>query len=217
LAKVPIGHVDTWTVWVNGTIKPVIDALDWVGVDAYPYFQSTMANPIDAAPDLFWEAFENTQNAIGDKEIWITETGWPVAGKDMNLAKAGVEPAQQYWNEIGCALFNNYKTWWYMLRDADPTPPTTEFGVIGADLKPYYDLSCKNAKPVPRPTGGSSPSGTESAGPSRTSGTTFTIETSGTSDPPSTTDSAKPSSAFALKATMGMVAIQAVVAAFFVL
>lgn len=39
LASVPVGHVDTWTAWVNGSNNPVIEASDFIGVDAYPYFQ----------------------------------------------------------------------------------------------------------------------------------------------------------------------------------
>jgi len=30
-----IGHVDTWTSWVNGTNDAVINAVDWLGMDAY--------------------------------------------------------------------------------------------------------------------------------------------------------------------------------------
>ncbi|KAF3902170.1 hypothetical protein ABW21_db0206285 [Orbilia brochopaga] len=170
LKSVPIGHVDTWTAWVNGTNKAVIDAVDWIGSDAYPYFQSTMANSISDAPKLFWDAYNVTAAATG-KEVWITETGWPVQGKDMNLAKANTKDAQTYWNEIGCALFGNYKTWWYMLRDADPTAPETEFGVVDANLKPYYDLSCKNAKPVPSPVANSTPSSSSAASSGKTSPT----------------------------------------------
>lgn len=230
LKSVPIGHVDTWTVWVNGSNNAVTEALDWIGFDAYPYFQSTMANSIDVAPQLFWEAYENTQKATG-KEVWITETGWPVSGKVMNEANANTKEAQQYWNEIGCAIFGNYKTWWYMLRDADPTPPETEFGVVGADLKPYYDLSCKNAKPVPSPVSTAVSSST--AAPSSTNaqstrapGTTMEVESStrGTSGSPTNTaeSAAKttegaPSSGFAVKATVGFVVAQAIAAAFFLL
>ncbi|KAK6352042.1 hypothetical protein TWF718_005191 [Orbilia javanica] len=238
LKSVPIGHVDTWTVWVNGSNNAVTEQLDWIGFDAYPYFQSTMDNPIEAAPQLFWDAYEATLQATG-KEVWITETGWPVAGKDMNLAKAGVKDAKTYWDTIGCALFGNYKTWWYMLRDADPTPPETEFGVVGADLKPYYDLSCKNAKPVPSPvastssaassTAASSTSAPSSTGATtRAPGTTFEVEptTRGSSEssPTNTAENAAettgvdtPNSGFAVKATIGFVAAQAIAAAFFLL
>ncbi|KAK6360020.1 hypothetical protein TWF696_001141 [Orbilia brochopaga] len=198
LKSVPIGHVDTWTAWVNGTNKAVIDAVDWIGSDAYPYFQSTMPNSIEDAPKLFWEAYNVTAAATG-KEVWITETGWPVQGKDMNLAKAGAKDAQTYWNEIGCALFGNYKTWWYMLRDADPTPPETEFGVVDANLKPYYDLSCKNAKPVPSPVANSTPSSSSAASsgkpsPTGTNSSGNTPSKNGPSNSPGTY-SVEPSSA----------------------
>lgn len=31
-----VGHVDTWTAWVNGSNDAVITAADFIGVDAYP-------------------------------------------------------------------------------------------------------------------------------------------------------------------------------------
>lgn len=45
LSTVPIGHVDTWTAWVNASNVGVANACDWVGVDAYPYFQNTSELP----------------------------------------------------------------------------------------------------------------------------------------------------------------------------
>lgn len=30
----PIGHVDTWTAWVNGSNSAVVNAVDWLGMDA---------------------------------------------------------------------------------------------------------------------------------------------------------------------------------------
>lgn len=44
LSGVPVGHVDTWTAWVNSSNDAVIDASDFVGVDAYPYFQAGPPN-----------------------------------------------------------------------------------------------------------------------------------------------------------------------------
>jgi glucan endo-1,3-beta-D-glucosidase len=45
LSGVPVGHVDTWTAWVNASNDAVISASDFLGVDAYPYFQVT--SPLD--------------------------------------------------------------------------------------------------------------------------------------------------------------------------
>jgi glucan endo-1,3-beta-D-glucosidase len=47
-----IGHVDTWTSWVNGTVAPVIEAVDWLGMDAYPYFESTLPDKYDSSSPL---------------------------------------------------------------------------------------------------------------------------------------------------------------------
>lgn len=35
-SKVPVGHVDTWTAWTNGTNQVAWEACDWVGLDEYP-------------------------------------------------------------------------------------------------------------------------------------------------------------------------------------
>jgi glucan endo-1,3-beta-D-glucosidase len=39
LEGIKVGHVDTWTAWYNESNMAVIDACDWLGMDAYPYFQ----------------------------------------------------------------------------------------------------------------------------------------------------------------------------------
>jgi len=40
-----VGHVDTWTAWVNSSNNAVIDAVDFIGMDAYPYFQPNDVSP----------------------------------------------------------------------------------------------------------------------------------------------------------------------------
>lgn len=124
LSGAPIGHVDTWTAWVNGSNSAVIDACDWLGFDGYPYFQNTMANSISDAKALFDESVAKTQAVAKGKEVWITETGWPVSGKTENLAVANLANAKTYWDEVGCPLFGKTNTWWYILQDADPVTPT---------------------------------------------------------------------------------------------
>lgn len=81
MASTPVGHVDTWTAWVNGSNQAVIDASDFIGMDAYPYFQNTMTNDISQGKSLFNSAFDQTKSAVAGKPVWITETGWPVSGK----------------------------------------------------------------------------------------------------------------------------------------
>ena len=141
----PIGHVDTWTAWVNGSNDAVISASDFIGMDAYPYFQTTMTNPIEDGYSLFFDAYDQTVSAAGGKPVWVTETGWPVSGPTENQAVPSTQNAKTYWDAVGCGrLFGQVNTWWYTLQDAFPTTPSPSFGVVGTTLSdtPIYDLSC---------------------------------------------------------------------------
>jgi glucan endo-1,3-beta-D-glucosidase len=152
LSDVLIGHVDTWNSWTNGSNNAVIEAIDWLGVDEYPYFQNTESNSIDDAYSLFWAAYNATSGAAGGKPVWITETGWPVSGKTENLAIASLANAKTFWDQVGCAsAFGKVNTWWYVLQDAAPTTPNPSFGLLGSSTSdstlstsPLYDLSCAN-------------------------------------------------------------------------
>lgn len=166
-----VGHVDTWTAWVNGSNNIVTEACDFIGMDAYPYYQTTMANSIQDGQSLFESAFQQTQAAVGGKPVWITETGWPVcksstlispmtlpcfrkmltfrpAGPTSNQAVPSIANAKAYWDEVGCSLFGSTNTWWYTLQDVQPTDnaDAPSFGVVGAGnpppTSPLYDLSC---------------------------------------------------------------------------
>ena len=145
----PVGHVDTWTAWVNGSNSDVTAACDFLGMDAYPYYQTTMTNPIADGESLFESAFSQTQAASQGKPVWVTETGWPVSGPTSNLAVPSIANAQTYWSEVGCSLFGTTNTWWYTLQDVQPNPSPADapsFGVVGAGnpppTTPLYSLAC---------------------------------------------------------------------------
>lgn len=140
----PVGHVDTWTAYVNSSNSAVIQACDFVGMDAYPYFQNTQANSIENAESLFFEAYNATVAVSGGKPVWITETGWPVSGPTENLAVPSLANAKTYWDQVGCRVFGKITTFWYTLQDAYPNTPSPSFGVVGTTLSntPLYDLSC---------------------------------------------------------------------------
>lgn len=144
LSGAPIGHVDTWNAWTNSSNAAAIEAVDWLGFDGYPYFENTKPNSIDDAEGLFQTGVNNLKAAAGDKEVWITETGWPVSGEKQGEAVANVANAKQYWDEVACPLFGNTNTWWYILADAGASP---SFGISDSDSNttPLFDLSCKSA------------------------------------------------------------------------
>lgn len=177
LEKAPIGHVDTWTSFVNSTADPLIEACDWLGMDTYPYFEFQKPNPIDQGKALYDAALNKVKNAGNGKPVWITETGWPVSGKKSGQAVASPQNAKDYYQKVGCPMFGKDNVWWYTLSDAGASP---SFGLMGADGKPTFDLSCKGHENPP-PVSSSKAPETSSAKP----------ETSSSAPPPPPSSSSK--------------------------
>ncbi|KAI4604965.1 hypothetical protein J4E90_008402 [Alternaria incomplexa] len=143
----PIGHVDTWTVYVNATNNPVIEAVDFIGMDAYPYFQTTMNNNVGSGSQLFFDAYHQTVAAAKGKPVWVTETGWPVSGETLNQGKPSADNARIYWEDVTCQLVkDNVNLWYYILQDVQYGNPVPSFGIKPAgdlmQVKPLFDLSC---------------------------------------------------------------------------
>lgn len=140
---IQVGHVDTWTAWVDGANTAVIEACDFVGTDGYPYWQDTQANSVEQGYNLFWESMQNVEDVVNAAHpgawVWITETGWPVSGETSGQAVASVENAEAYWKSVACSAFNRAHTFWYSLQDVGATP---SFGVTDANYEALYDLSC---------------------------------------------------------------------------
>jgi hypothetical protein len=150
LSDAKIGHVDTWQVYVDASNNAVIENLDWIGMDAYPYFQSSFDNSIGASSDLFFDAYNQTTAASQGKPVWVTETGWPVTGETVNQAVPSAENARIFWEDVTCKLVNeNVNLYYYILQDVQWGNPSPSFGIKpGGDLaqvSPLFDLSCPAA------------------------------------------------------------------------
>ncbi|EDU46863.1 Exo-beta-13-glucanase [Pyrenophora tritici-repentis] len=143
----PIGHVDTWTVYVNASNNAVIDAVDFIGMDAYPYFQTTMNNNVGSGSQLFFDAYHQTVAAAKGKPVWVTETGWPVTGQTLNQGVASANNAKIFWDDVTCQLVkDNVNLWYYILQDVQYGNPVPSFGIKPAgdlmQVSPLFDLSC---------------------------------------------------------------------------
>lgn len=181
LGNAKVGHVDTWNVYVNSSNNAVISACDWLGLDEYPYFQTTDDNTIDNAGALFFEAYDKVATVSGGKPIWITEAGWPVSGPNSNLAVANVDNAEEFWQDVACELeCRNVPFWWYILDDAGATP---SFGVSEGG-KPLYNLACNSHKCGDIGSGSAS-NGTSSASGNSTAHSNSTASATGVSRPTS--------------------------------
>ncbi|KAK3988536.1 GPI-anchored cell wall beta-1,3-endoglucanase [Cladorrhinum sp. PSN332] len=194
LAGKPIGHVDTWTAWVNGSNQAVTNVCDWIGVDAYPYFQSKVSNAIQYNKGLFEDALGQTQAAIGSKPVWITETGFPVTGNKSGDAVPSIENAKVFWDEVGCPRFGYTNVWWYTLQDHSGPLQSEKvsFGVVGGSLttNPLFDLSCGAVRaPSPEPRPNNPPPSKTTARPVPTSSPAAVVPRSGAAtDSSSATD-----------------------------
>ncbi|CAF9907187.1 MAG: hypothetical protein GOMPHAMPRED_005043 [Gomphillus americanus] len=142
----PIGHVDTWTAWVLPENTGVTKAVDWLGHNSFPYFETTHANGIEQGAADFNSALTATESVSGGRPVWVTETGWPHSGTQSGQAVASVANAETYWKSVGCSLFGNRNTWWYTLEDADTAPTDVSFGITPSGSNtPIFDLSCSGA------------------------------------------------------------------------
>ncbi|KAI4732014.1 glycoside hydrolase [Aureobasidium sp. EXF-10728] len=139
LGSKPVGHVDTWETYTNGSNSAVVAAVDFLGLDEYPYYENTESNSVSNANNLFFSKYDAVAGAANGKPIWITETGWPTSGPTENLAVPSVDNAETYWKSIACELISrNIPTWWYILQDS----ASPSFGVLQSGEQPKYDLSC---------------------------------------------------------------------------
>ncbi|KAI1208164.1 glycoside hydrolase family 17 protein, partial [Annulohypoxylon truncatum] len=147
LAGVPVGHVDTYDSFLNATNSAVIDNIDWLGFDGYPYWEETKPNSIGDAPERFYDGFNKTLALAGNKPVYVTETGWPTSGKTVNQAVPSTENARIYWQDIACSLIaKGVNLWWYDLQESQYGTADPDFGIFPAGdlntVSQLYDLSC---------------------------------------------------------------------------
>ncbi|KAL0936221.1 glucan 1,3-beta-glucosidase [Colletotrichum truncatum] len=195
LGGAPLGHVDTWTAWGNNSNEAVVQACDWIGMDAYPFFDDFAPNSISDSKDRWNDGLKRTLANAGNKPVWITETGWPASGKTVGKAIASPENAKIYWDEIGCPLFGKTNVWWYTFQDSSPTTPNPSFGVIGSSLtnKPLWDLSCNAANSTSSSSSPSDPA-TRTASSHATAQTHIQLATSAPNTEAQSTANGKPTS-----------------------
>jgi glucan endo-1,3-beta-D-glucosidase len=142
LKDVKITHVDTWTAWVNTSNKAVIDEIDFLAVNAFPFYESELDNKIENAGSLLNSAIEQTESVAGGKDVWITETGWAYMGPDFGAAKSTVDNAGAYWQDVGCSIFGKKNVFWYTLRDANPANEVKFAITDNLSTTPRFNLTC---------------------------------------------------------------------------
>jgi glucan endo-1,3-beta-D-glucosidase len=151
LSDIPVGHVDSWSAWSNESNSEVIENVDFVGTNLFPYYEDDKGNTIGNASQVFHDALNRTKNAAGEKPVWITETGYPYTGPTWGQAQASVENVKTYWDAIGCSLFGRENVWWYALRDSNPDNKAKFAITDDLSEKARFDLTCPANSGAPAP------------------------------------------------------------------
>ncbi|KAF1964510.1 GPI-anchored cell wall beta-1,3-endoglucanase EglC [Bimuria novae-zelandiae CBS 107.79] len=149
LAGKPVGHVDTWNAFTNSANSAVISAIDFLGMDAYPYYQTSEpgGNGIGNANATFWKSYTATQAVAQGKPVWVTETGWPIIGDTLGQAVAGTDNAEVYWKETICGFTaKGINMYYFQLQSAQGQQVNPDWGIKPAGdvvQEPVrFDVSC---------------------------------------------------------------------------
>lgn len=131
-----LGHVDTANVWQGSDGASVIDKIDWIGADVYPYYSS-------GSPSSLSDFMSGVSVIPNTKPVWVTETGWPTSGTFSGTSSvASTGNAETYWKTVGCGhLFGATNTWWYTFYDGDVPLPFAVSPSAGG-TSPKYSLAC---------------------------------------------------------------------------
>lgn len=141
-SHVPVGCADTWTSWVDGRNKPVIDASDVILMNAFPYWQG-----VDIKQGLvtFQNAVRDTLKAIGTKPFVVGETGWPTGGPKCENPNTCKSYLQTYYTEVACWLQKQTYGWYWFSGFDEPQRETAiekNFGIATSDRTPKIKFTC---------------------------------------------------------------------------
>jgi len=142
LSTIPVGTADTWTSWEHPDNKPVIDAVDVVLMNGFPYWEgATVAQGLDKLK----EAIAKTKAHTGAKPFVIGETGWPTYGPNFQNAVASKANLQTYWKAAGCYLISQRIPFFWFSAFNEPNKQSAieqNFGVGYSSRALFIDLKC---------------------------------------------------------------------------
>jgi exo-beta-1,3-glucanase (GH17 family) len=108
--KQPVTTIDTWWEWCNRELKceqtVFSKQVDWVGINVYPWWEDRYSGihpctTAEKAADFHVARVQELQKVNPDKEVAITEFGWPsgppgaIAVNDKTGERCGVAGAEQ--------------------------------------------------------------------------------------------------------------------------
>jgi GPH family glycoside/pentoside/hexuronide:cation symporter len=93
-SKIPICYVDVYSEFIK--YPSLIQESDKILINCYPFWEGAS---IEHAPLFLQEMIHKTKAHVGDKEVIITETGWPSSGELIGNAIPNPINAMKYFYE----------------------------------------------------------------------------------------------------------------------
>ncbi|KAJ2234464.1 glycoside hydrolase 3 protein [Coemansia sp. RSA 1722] len=159
LSSIPVTVSETWPYYD----KTLIDAVDYVNVHAFPFWEGTK---IEDAQDKMFGHIYDIQNLAGSKKVVVGETGWPDAGGNFEDAVPSLKNEHRYMKEFICrANLEKIEYIWFSAFDEAWKPVTnasdveTHWGILKGDKTPKFDspmYDCSGFVPNSKPSDSSS-------------------------------------------------------------
>ncbi len=81
----PVSTSETWNIWLK--YPELADEVDFIAAHILPYWEGI---PIESAVDYVFQRYYQLQKAFPNKQIIITEVGWPSNGQPVKKAEASL-------------------------------------------------------------------------------------------------------------------------------
>ncbi|ODQ52251.1 glycoside hydrolase [Saitoella complicata NRRL Y-17804] len=137
-----VGTADSWNMWTNSSNNAVIEAVDLILTNAFPYWQSI---GIDSAGSSFFNsissALASIQSVNANAKFYVGETGWPTEGTTLGSAVPSVDNAQQFWKEGVCAMREwGVDVFVFEAFDEPDKASATSDGGVSSDVESHWGV-----------------------------------------------------------------------------
>lgn len=147
---VPVTYCDNVHYW-NRELREVAEEIDFISIHLYPVWEG---KNVSESIDQTIEGYEYIKNLYPNKQVVITETGWPTQSSNHQIRPHVANEYNQkifnsvidQWsekNKITCFFFEAFDETWK--GSNDPQEPEKHWGFYGIDRKPKLIKNEQNA------------------------------------------------------------------------
>jgi exo-beta-1,3-glucanase (GH17 family)/cellulose synthase/poly-beta-1,6-N-acetylglucosamine synthase-like glycosyltransferase len=145
----PVGTAEPWHLWLKH--PELVEHVDFIAVHLLPYWEGI---PVDEAVDYVFDRYRELEQAYPDKEIVISEVGWPSNGRTRQGAVASHANQARFLRRFLAAAEREQITYYLMEAFDQPWKRRIEgdvgshWGVYDAEREPKFAFTSP-VVPVP--------------------------------------------------------------------